>query len=71
MDCIVHGVAKSQTRLSDVHSLTHSHLTAPGLHQFTFSVNDFDYSRYLMGFSSDSVVKNPSAIQETWQELRV
>ena len=24
MDCIVHGVAKSQTRLSDLHSLTHS-----------------------------------------------
>ena len=23
MDCIVHGVAKSQTRLSDFHSLTH------------------------------------------------
>src|SRR5574341_228648 len=32
MDCIVHGVTKSQTRLSDIHSLTHSHLTAPGLH---------------------------------------
>ena len=24
MDCIVHGVAKSQTQLSDLHSLTHS-----------------------------------------------
>ena len=24
MDCIVHGVAKSRTRLSDFHSLTHS-----------------------------------------------
>ena len=24
MDCIVHGVAKSRTRLSDSHSLTHS-----------------------------------------------
>ena len=24
MDCIVHGVAKSQTRLSDFHSLSHS-----------------------------------------------
>ena len=24
VDCIVHGVAKSQTRLSDFHSLTHS-----------------------------------------------
>ena len=23
MDCIVHGVAKSQTQLSDFHSLTH------------------------------------------------
>ena len=25
MDCTVHEVAKSQTRLSDFHSLTHSH----------------------------------------------
>ena len=24
MDCIVHGVAKSRTRLSDFHTLTHS-----------------------------------------------
>ena len=24
MDCIVHGVANSRTRLSDFHSLTHS-----------------------------------------------
>ena len=24
MDCMVHGVAKSRTRLSDFHSLTHS-----------------------------------------------
>ena len=26
MDCIVHGVAKSWTRLSDFHSLTHRYL---------------------------------------------
>ena len=25
MDCVVHGVAKSRTRLSDFHSLTVSH----------------------------------------------
>ena len=25
MDCIVHGATKSRTRLSDFHSLTHSH----------------------------------------------
>ena len=24
MDCIVHGVAKSRTQMSDLHSLTHS-----------------------------------------------
>ena len=30
MDCIVHGVAKSRTRLSDFHSLTHSPLCGVG-----------------------------------------
>ena len=31
-DCTVHGVAKSQTRLSNFHSLTHAHL--PGRNTF-------------------------------------
>ena len=41
MDCTVHGVAKSQTELSNFY------FTAPGNHPSTFPLSDFDYSKYL------------------------
>ena len=58
MDCIVHGITKSQTQLSDFHFQTTRELPC-----FTFLIRELNHAvkTRLGGFPGSPVVKNPPA----------
>ena len=66
MDCIVHGVAYSQTWLSDFHLLTHS-LTIKLLKIFFTELEQINPKIYMEPWKTPNRQSNPEEKEQSWK----